>query len=111
DHSLSLTWGNQINANKNNPNKKLGYILSLTYNRDYKYWNDVTYGEHQRYKDAEKNELRYATVQRGEVSENTALVGVLGGIAYKTLRSKYRLSALRIQSGISRAGIFHIDND
>ncbi len=45
------------------------------------------------------------------MAENTALVGVLGGVAYKTLRSKYRLSALRLQSGTSKAGIFNIDND
>ena len=111
DHSLNITYGDQVQTNKNDPSKKLGYIFSLTYNRDYKYWSDVTYGEYQRYKEENRNDLRYATIQRGEVAENTALVGVLGGVAYKTLRSKYRLSALRLQSGTSKAGIFNIDND
>lgn len=110
DYGASVTLGNQYQL-KTEKNKSLGYILSLSYKRDYRYYDDVTYSEYQRYKAAETNELRYANIQTGEVSETSALLGGLAGLAYKTTKSKYRLTAIRLQSGTSRAGKFTIDND
>lgn len=110
DYGASLTLGNQYQL-KGTKKNSLGYILSLSYKRSYKYYNDVTYSEYQRYSESTLNELRYATIQKGEVSESSALLGGLAGIAYKTQKSKFRLTAMHLQSGTSRAGKFYIDND
>lgn len=110
DYGASLMLGNQYQL-KGDKKKSLGYIFSLSYKRTYRYYDDVTYGEYQRYSESTLNELRYATIQKGEVSESSALLGGLAGLAYKTQKSKFRLTAMRLQSGTSRAGKFHIDND
>ncbi len=110
DYGASLTLGNQYQL-KGTKKNSLGYIFSLSYKRSYKYYDDVTYSEYQRYSESTLNELRYATIQKGEVSESAALLGGLAGIAYKTQKSKFRLTAMHLQSGTSRAGKFYIDND
>lgn len=111
--SFGLTYGNQIDFNQNDkdsPNK-LGYIFSMSYKADYKYYNDVIYSEYQRYTNPDKYEMRYSTIQDGEMGEYNVLSGLLGGVAYKTALSKYRLTAMHLQSGSSRAAKFSIDND
>jgi TonB-dependent receptor len=110
DYGASLTLGDQYQLNSEKKNS-LGYILSLSYKRSYTYYDDVTYSEYQRYSDSSVNDLRYATIQKGEVSEDMTLLGGLAGLAYKTQKSKYRLTAMRLQSGTKRAGRFNIDND
>jgi len=118
DYSASLTYGNQINLKKSgengeslNSDPKLGYIMSLSYKSAYRYYDDVTYGEFQRFIDPEINEMRYATIQTGELGERSVLLGGLGGIAYKVRKSKYRLNLIHLQSGERRAGRFFVDND
>lgn len=122
DFDLSFSYGNQLSlgkkvetdskeASKPGRDPKLGYFFSLSYKSDYRYYDDVTYGEYQRYNDSEMNELRYATIQTGELGERNILVGLLGGLAYKTNFSKIRLMFMHLQNGESRAGKFHIDND
>ena len=110
DYGASITLGDQYQL-KNTKNNSLGYIFSLSYQRAYKYYDDVTYSEYQRYSEEDRNEMRYATILKGELGEESTLLGGLAGIAYKTMKSKYRLTATRLQSGTSRAGIFNIDND
>ena len=61
--------------------------------------------------DSEVNELRYATVQQGQLGEKNVLIGALGGLAYKNKLTKIRLTAMHLQNGESRAGQFSIDND
>lgn len=110
DYGASITLGDQYQL-KNTKKSSLGYIFSLSYQRAYKYYDDVTYSEYQRYSEADRNEMRYATILKGQLGEESTLLGGLAGIAYKTTKSKYRLTATRLQSGTSRAGIFDIDND
>lgn len=113
DYSLGITTGNQIKLNKEDSTKSqsLGYLFSLSYKSEYKFYDDVNYGEYQRFIDPDLYEMRYATVQQGQIGERQNLLGALAGIAYKTKSSKYRLSILRLQSGESRAAKFDIDND
>ncbi len=119
DYSASFTIGDQIelkNKNASGPdylnfNNKLGYIFSLSYKTDYKYYDDVVYGEYQRILDEDNNEMLLANSQIGEFGERSSLLGLLGGVAYKTKFSKYRLSALRLQGGESRAGRFDLFNN
>ncbi len=116
--SAGISLGNQIAlGGKNKPadasgwEDKLGYIFSLAYKTDYKYYDDVVYGEFQRFIDPDRYEMRYATIQNGQLGESNVLIGAIGGLAYKTKFSKYRLTAMRLQNGESRAGKFMIDND
>ena len=114
DFGLSFSMGNQIElkAKKDSENKpKLGYIFSASYKASQKYYDDVVISEYQKSTDPSINELRYATIQEGEIGEKNVLVGLLGGLAYKTDRSKIRLTAMHLQNGESRAGIFDIIND
>jgi len=114
DYSLGFSVGNQIDLKKKSKNgntRKLGYIFSLSYKADQKFYDEVVFGEYQRYLTPDDYELRYATIQEGAVGEKNVLVGLLGGIAYKTDLSKVRLTAMHLQNGESRAGVFSIIND
>lgn len=115
DFDMSFSMGNQIELSKNDKDKssahKLGYIFSASYKLSQKYYKDVEFGEYQRYIDANEHDLRFANLQTGEMGEQNVLIGLLGGIAYKSSRSKYRLTVMRLQNGESSAGIFNIVND
>jgi len=114
DVSAGIAMGNQWELkNAKNPDKdpKMAYVFSLSYKSDYKYYDQVEYGEYQRYLDPDKYELRYATRQTGQMGEHNVLLGGLAGLAYKTKLSKLRMMLLVLQNGESRAGIFDIDND
>lgn len=112
DLSAGISMGNQINIEDENSNdKSLGYIFSLSYSSAYKYYDDVVYGEYQRSSDPEITELQQANLQTGELSERSVMLGSLAGIAYKSGNSKYRLTAMHLQNGESRAGKFTILND
>ncbi len=113
DFSGSFTIGNQkeLKALESGFNPKLGYIFSASYKSEYRYYTDVQYGEFQRFIDPEVYEMRYATLQEGQMGEHNVLIGLLGGIAYKTQSSKYKIMAMHLQNGESRAGQFDIIND
>lgn len=110
DYSASVSLANQLTLN-NEKEGKLGYILSLSYRNDYTYYDDVFYGEYQRVTDPADYEMIYANDQFGQLGEQSILIGGLAGLAYKTQRSKYRLTAMRLQNGEKRAGQFVIDNN
>ncbi|MEX2595978.1 MAG: TonB-dependent receptor [Salibacteraceae bacterium] len=111
DYSAGVSFGNQIDLKNSKRGGKLGYIFSLSYKKNYNFYDDVVYGEYQKLIDPDVYGLRYATVQTGQLGEESNMVGVLGGLAYKTKKSKYRLTLMRLQNGVSRAGQFFIDND
>lgn len=114
DLSGSLSYANQISLGKSEnaiDRPKLGYLFSLSYKSDYKYFDDVTYGEYQRNKESDNYELRYATRQTGQVGQRGVLIGAIGGVAYKFRNSKIRLMLMHLQNGESRAGKFDIIND
>ncbi len=114
DFSASLTLGNQIDLKKKDSEtegKKLGYIVSLSYKNETNFFEDVTYGEYQKWLDPDKYELRYATIQKGKMGENNVLMGALAGIALKGKLNKFRFVAMHLQNGESKAGLFDIIND
>ena len=112
DYSLGLSYGNQINLNKGSAKApKLGYIFSFSYKSEYGFDDNVQYGEYQKSIDPDAYEMRYATLQNGEMGERNVLVGLMGGIAYKTNFNKIRFTAMHLQNGLSRAGKFSIDNN
>ena len=108
DYSLGFSAANQKNfANGNS----LGYIFSTTYKSATLFYDDVIYGEYQRPKNSDEYELDYATVQSGAVAERNVLLGALGGVAYKTNLSKYKLTIMHLQNGENRAARFFIDDN
>lgn len=115
DFSIGLSLGNQISLKKGddkiNSSPKLGYIFSLSYKAEYDYYDNVINAEYQRSIDPDIMEMQDATIQGGEMGEHNVLVGVLGGLAYKSNLNKIRLSALWLQNGESRAAKFLIENN
>ena len=112
DYSASVSFGNQLDLGKeNSPSRKLGYLFSASYKNEYRYYDDVEYGEYQRKIDSTNYEMTYATTQKGQMGERNVLIGLLGGLAYKTQFTKYRLTAMHLQNGESRAAQFRIENN
>lgn len=118
DFGASLSYGNQIELKSSKEkeslleqNPKLGYVFSLSYKSTTRFYDEVVFGEYQRYIDPTVNDMRYATLQTGQLGENNVLIGALGGLAYKHKNNKYRLNLIHLQSGESRAGQFNIIND
>lgn len=114
DYNASVSLGNQLDLNKSNnsnPTRKLGYLFSASYKNEYKYYNDIAYGEYQRLIDSSAYDMRYATTQQGQMGERNVLIGLLGGVAYKTQFNKYRLTTMHLQNGESRAAQFRIENN
>lgn len=110
--SLSFSMGNQIDLDRDNSNRKLGYIFSLSYKNDYEYYDNVFYGDYQKDGDnADVYDLIYADKKNGQIGEQSTLMGVLGGIAYKTQLSKYRFTAMHLQKGTSTASHMFKDNN
>ena len=52
-----------------------------------------------------------ANTLEGQLGEHNILIGTMGGLAYKTKRSKIKMTAMRLQNGESRAGKFDIYNN
>jgi TonB-dependent receptor len=107
DYSLGLTLGNQFRLATN---KRLGYILSATYKNSYSHYNDYQYGEYQTQPDPAAYDLIYASRQNGTVSDRNILAGGLAGVAYKTSRSRFKLTGMHLQNGETSATNFFIDN-
>jgi outer membrane receptor protein involved in Fe transport len=107
DFSLGLSSGNQYTLDNGN---KLGYIFSGTYRNETDFFDNVTYGEYVRPAAADEYELIYTTIQEGQLAQRNVLLGGLGGLTYKTLNSKYRLTVMHLQSGESRTSQFRLDN-
>ncbi|MGQ1787943.1 TonB-dependent receptor domain-containing protein [Saccharicrinis sp. GN24d3] len=116
DFSLGLTLGNQVdlapsNEKRQEKSPKLGYVFSASYKSKNRFYEDRKYGEYQLNKEPNVNELVYSTVRTGDLGEQEVLIGLLGGVAYKTNVSKFRFTAMHLQSGESKAGFFHVDNN
>lgn len=116
DYDASISFGNQIDLKENDAsgtkNPKLGYIFSLSYRADNRYYDEVADGLYERRPDDPGiYELRYANLQAGSHAEKSVLIGALGGIACKTNFSKLRFTVMRLQNGESRSAQFYIDNN
>ncbi|MGC9471445.1 MAG: TonB-dependent receptor domain-containing protein [Bacteroidales bacterium] len=112
DISAGITWGNQVSLDGERfgtgKNRRIGYIFSLSYKSNSRFYDRVINSEYQRLLDPDLTELRYAFIQEGEIGEKNVLIGMLGGVAYKTNLSKVRFLAMHLQNGESRAGRFNL---
>ncbi|TYP95575.1 TonB-dependent Receptor Plug Domain [Fodinibius salinus] len=107
DYTLGLSLGNQFDVGSEN---KLGYVFSGTYKHSSNHFNNYSFGEYQVPSDPGQTELVRANTQNGKVSEKNVLLGGLAGIAFKTARSKYKLTGMHLQNGERKATNFLINN-
>ncbi|NBB76123.1 MAG: TonB-dependent receptor, partial [Bacteroidetes bacterium] len=106
DFSLGATVGNQFDVGDN----KLGYILTASYKNSFNHYENYRFGEYQNQSEASALDLIYATRQNGSVSEHNVFAGGMAGLAFKTERSKLKLTGMHLQNGESRATDLFIDN-
>ena len=99
--NVGFTAGNQFGVGTD---KKLGYQASVSYRNDYIFYEDFENGNYRKSADKSVTELELAKGQIGDVGRNNVLLSGLAGIAYKTPKSKFGLTALHIQNGLSTAG-------
>ena len=108
DYNVGISLGNQKTMNNGH---KLGYIFSGSYKRNWLHYDDRVFGEYQISTSQDEFELVPANLQSGVESINSVFTGGLAGVAYKTEYSKYRLTAMLLQNGESKAGQFTISDD
>ncbi len=98
---LGLSLGNQINSGANT----WGYNLSLNYDNNTTFYDDVEYGLYRK-REPEFTELEQQIRQFGQVGRHSVNLSGLAGIALKRDRAKYTLNFLRTQNGERSAGLF-----
>lgn len=107
DYSFGISYGDQINIGDN----KLGVILSGTYKSERDLYKNNIYGNYQISTKSNEYQLVESRYQTGNVGNENILLGGLAGLAFKTSKTKHKLSILRLQNGESTAGSFDIISD
>lgn len=109
NYSLGVTFADQTQLPNGNT---LGYMFTGSYRNNVTHYNDAFYGEYQNVtQNASTIDFQRAATTSGTLSGNNILLGGLAGLAYKTENSKYRLTAMKLQNGESRAGQFDLVDD
>jgi len=108
DFSVGVSYGNQINFDNND---NLGYIFSASYKNNKTFYDDVNYSDYQISVPSDDFSLVRANSQLGQLSEENVLMAGLAGIAYKTSRTKHKLTVMHLQNGEGRTAQFAIDNN
>lgn len=99
--NFGFTAGNQYDVGKNN---KLGYIASFNYRDEYILFENFENGNYRKSSDKSIYELELDKGQKGNISKNNILLSGLAGLTFKTSKSKFSLTGLHIQNGLSTAG-------
>lgn len=108
NYSLGFTYGDQVQLENGNT---IGYLVSGNYNNSTTLYDDAFYGEYQNSRNSTDTEFQRAATTAGTLANNSVMVGALAGLAYKTQQSKLRLTFMRLQNGVSRAGDFDLVDD
>ena len=101
DANLGFTYGNQFNVGSD---KQLGFLAAGSYREEYIFFQDFENGNYRKSADKTVTELSLAKGQVGDVGRNNILWSGLAGLTLKTPKSKYKLTAMHIQNGLSTAG-------
>lgn len=109
NQDFSISYGDQFNLNNEN---KLAVIFGLNYKNETKYYDDYKYGDYQRLaSDPSQYEMVFAQTKEGEKGVNSVLLGAMGGLSYKTKKSRYSLNATHIQNGESTAAKLYVNDN
>ncbi|MFT5891808.1 MAG: TonB-dependent receptor [Dokdonia sp.] len=103
DFNFSYAQGNSYDVGEN----RLGYVASLSYSNKTTFYEDYIDGQLFRKppNNETSNELQIDRTQQGQSGRNNVLISALGGLSYKTKKSKYRFNILHVQNGESGAAI------
>jgi len=101
--NFGFTTSNQYRIGGDN---KIGYLASLSYRNDYVFYENYETGNYLKSQNSSINELQTNKHQIGDLGHNNVLFSALAGFTFKSNRSKYNLTGLHIQNGISSAGYF-----
>lgn len=99
--NFGLTAGNLYNVGQGN---KLGYLAVASYRNEYLYFEDIQNGNWRKSEDKSVYELDPDKLQKGDLGKQNVLWNVMAGLTFKTDKSKYKLTGLHIQNGLSSAG-------
>ena len=99
--NFGLTAGNVYDVGEGN---KLGYQAVASYRNVYLFYEDIQNGNYRKSEDKSVYELDPDKLQKGDLGKQNVLWNLLAGLTFKTDKSKYKLSALHIQNGVSSAG-------
>ena len=99
--NFGLTAGNVYDVGKGN---KLGYQAVASYRNVYLFYEDIQNGNWRKSEDKSVYELDPDKLQKGDLGKQNVLWNLLAGLTFKTDKSKYKLSGLHIQNGVSSAG-------
>jgi outer membrane receptor protein involved in Fe transport len=102
DFNFGFSAGNQFSVGDN----KLGYIAAITYKNETSFFENYERGNYLKFEDKNATRLELAEKQIGDLGNNNVIISALGGLAYKTKNSKYKLNLLHIQNGESSAAYF-----
>ncbi len=104
DFSMAYTTGNQFNVGSKD--NRLGYIASISYKNKTTFYKNYERGFYRKFSDKSVNNLDFSENQIGDLGKSEVLFSGLGGLTFKTNKSKYRLNLIHIQNGESTAGYF-----
>lgn len=99
--NFGITAGNSYDVGDGN---KLGYQAVAAYRNEFLYYEDMQNGNWRKSADKSVNELDPDKLQKGNLGRHNVLWNAMAGLTFKTHKSKYRISGLHIQNGVSSAG-------
>lgn len=105
NYSFGLSAGNQYEVGEDN--QRIGYLASIAYKNDTEFYDDRIDATYERFPVAQNNnDLYYKNYSQGQVGENEITVSGLLGLTYKTNLSKFKLTGIHIQNGLSGSGFY-----
>lgn len=104
--NFGFTAGNLFDVGNDN---KLGYQAVGSYRNEFLYFENIQNGNWRKSSDKSVYELDPDKIQQGDLAKNSVLWNLMGGLTYKTGKSKYKLNVLHIQNGVSSAGYLRQD--
>jgi TonB-dependent receptor len=102
DYSFGYSIGNQINGSKGT----FGYNLALTYKNSADFYENAINSRFGKSSDSAETQLQRREHQIGNYSQNSVLLGGLVGLSYKVSNHKFSLNVMKLQNGVSSAGLF-----
>ena len=102
DYSVGGDYGTMYKMKK----FSIGYIVALSYKNTTEFYKDAEFNRFGLASDPSVNELEKRFTQKGNYGVNNVLISAMGGIVLKVKNSSYKINALQLQNGESKAGIF-----
>ena len=106
--SLGYSTGNQFDIGKKE--NTIGWLGAISYNNQTEYYSEAIDNYFNTNTNPEVYALDTFRTQRGEIGMNNVILSGLGGLSYRTDKSKFKLTLMHIQNGEKKAGRFRQEN-